>query len=712
MITMISSKLNAPVSTETASRNYFVKKVNRYGIKQKRIAFFSFTDCTFNIETVEQKNLKTFQIKQIKKFIQKGSNSTVVIDFYKEVNAKKLTLVFFSDEEMTEFLGIAQKLQYSLRESKFQAKQSVIFTQDVSNMKDSRKFTWLDNSITNKTTSKNQDQTFVYNVLQSSLMSHEKRYLIFDRIAQEISLSNRQEKVLRKMPVSSLSLRYYKNNPLCVELFSSKQSLELIFPSVYMKYHFASHFFLAKDPGKLQSGPDISSFRARVYVTSWNIGQKAEPTQATLDKLLGSSDGYGIVAMGFQECSRSKFNLWLKALNSYHEQRGRLLLSYISMWDMFLLVYIDMAWIPSISDVQTQKKATGVANIMGNKGGLLLSFRLEDTSFCFVSCHLAARGSRLLVRNQNAKDLLALRPSSEQIEFAVEFDYVFWLGDFNYRIEEDFYRAIEIVAERNFSMLWDQDQMVRQKNANTMYATFQEGLLEFKPTYRLIKDRDEWSNKREQTPSWTDRVIYKAHLPIELLKYQGIDDCYGSDHRPVFACFNTQVRLWYIPEFLPTLNDQVKLGIIEFQHLEVLYHDETSATHGMVSFHSKYLETQPKSSQVAINSERVLIFEADKLPVLSFIFANPEFLKNIRMILSLHLVVVDGETSVGGNTSLSLREVVEFIQKSYRVDENVSFNTNKAVEFEKEIELNSRVVGRIRASWTYNICSREEQYRY
>jgi len=47
--------------------------------------------------------------------------------------------------------------------------------------------------------------------------------------------------------------------------------------------------------------------------------------------------------------------------------------------------------------------------------------------------------------------------------------------------------------------------------------------LNFEPTYRMETHNSAYSNKREQSPSWTDRILYKsiAHLEDEftLKKY-------------------------------------------------------------------------------------------------------------------------------------------------------------------------------------------------
>ncbi len=55
---------------------------------------------------------------------------------------------------------------------------------------------------------------------------------------------------------------------------------------------------------------------------------------------------------------------------------------------------------------------------------------------------------------------------------------------------------------------------------------FQEGELNFRPTYRRNRDTNEgWSRKKDQAPSWCDRILYKLKTgrKIEVLKYQGIE---------------------------------------------------------------------------------------------------------------------------------------------------------------------------------------------
>jgi alpha-D-ribose 1-methylphosphonate 5-triphosphate synthase subunit PhnG len=42
---------------------------------------------------------------------------------------------------------------------------------------------------------------------------------------------------------------------------------------------------------------------------------------------------------------------------------------------------------------------TGLRGMSGNKGGIGIRFQLHDTTFCFMTCHLAAGQSNVVERN-------------------------------------------------------------------------------------------------------------------------------------------------------------------------------------------------------------------------------------------------------------------------------------------------------------------------
>lgn len=117
-------------------------------------------------------------------------------------------------------------------------------------------------------------------------------------------------------------------------------------------------------------------------------------------------------------------------------------------------------------------------------------------------------------------------------------DYVFWCGDFNYRINIPNEETKELIRQQNWDALIAGDQLVEQKNAGQVYQEknllyqwnmsffslflilyffifqvfrgFIEGKLDFAPTYKYdLFSEDYDTSEKCRTPAWTDRVLWK-----------------------------------------------------------------------------------------------------------------------------------------------------------------------------------------------------------
>jgi len=114
---------------------------------------------------------------------------------------------------------------------------------------------------------------------------------------------------------------------------------------------------------------------------------------------------------------------------------------------MCLCIFIKKSYINYVKNLEVISKPTGIANIIGNKGGVMISFRIHETSFCFISCHLAARQSNEQLRKANYHDLIkSMRLGVKELESCFQFDYIFWMGDFNFRID----RILILLKFENF----------------------------------------------------------------------------------------------------------------------------------------------------------------------------------------------------------------------------------------------------------------------
>ena len=57
---------------------------------------------------------------------------------------------------------------------------------------------------------------------------------------------------------------------------------------------------------------------------------------------------------------------------------------------LHLIIFANKRVAPFIYEIQHDFKATGIANMVGNKGGVAITISISNKSYLFVSCHLAS----------------------------------------------------------------------------------------------------------------------------------------------------------------------------------------------------------------------------------------------------------------------------------------------------------------------------------
>lgn len=83
---------------------------------------------------------------------------------------------------------------------------------------------------------------------------------------------------------------------------------------------------------------------------------------------------YDIIAIGMQEV---KAPSWIEKFqtifNAFHTT-----LCTITMWRMTLCVFIRKNLLRLVKNVEACEKPTGIAHIIGNKGGVMISFKVHE----------------------------------------------------------------------------------------------------------------------------------------------------------------------------------------------------------------------------------------------------------------------------------------------------------------------------------------------
>ena len=229
------------------------------------------------------------------------------------------------------------------------------------------------------------------------------------------------------------------------------------------------------------------------------------------------------------------------------------LVTYQQLVGVCLYVFVRPEHAPHIRDVAVDLVKTGMGGATGNKGTVAIRFRYHSTSLCFVCSHFAAGQSAITDRNNDYNEAIK-RISFPLGRTLLSHDYVFWCGDFNYRINMARGDVKATIEAKDWDTLQSADQLTIEKEAGNVFQGFNEGQLTFAPTYKYdLFSEDYDTSEKCRVPAWTDRILWRRRNPdpaqgqTKPLTSPGSAHWYGraelkqSDHRPVFGVFDIEV---------------------------------------------------------------------------------------------------------------------------------------------------------------------------
>ena len=93
-----------------------------------------------------------------------------------------------------------------------------------------------------------------------------------------------------------------------------------------------------------------------------------------------------------------------------------------------------------------------------------------------------------------------------------------------------------LIKSNKFDALKANEQLTLSIQSGEFPAGFNEGEIEFAPTYKIKNNSDEYSTKR--IPGWCDRILYKSkNNVLTQHSYDSVNTIKTSDHRAVFSQF-------------------------------------------------------------------------------------------------------------------------------------------------------------------------------
>ncbi|XP_008423697.1 phosphatidylinositol 3,4,5-trisphosphate 5-phosphatase 2A [Poecilia reticulata] len=447
------------------------------------------------------------------------------------------------------------------------------------------------------------------------------------------------------------------------------QRKDFIFASAKKREAFCQLLQLMKNKHSNQDEPDMIS----IFIGTWNMGSVPSPKSVaswvlcrglgkTLDEITVTIP-HDLYVFGSQEnsvCDRE----WVESLRAVLKEQTELDYKPIAvqtLWSIKLAVLVKPEHENRISHVGMSSVKTGIANTLGNKGAVGVSFMFNGTSFGFVNCHLTSGNEKIARRNQNYLDILRLLSLGDKqlssFDISLRFTHLFWLGDLNYRLDMDIQEILNYINRKEFEPLLKVDQLNLEREKNKVFLRFAEEEISFPPTYRYergSRDTYVWQKQkatgmRTNVPSWCDRILWKSYPETHIVcnSYGCTDDIVTSDHSPVFGTFEVGVTSQFVSKKgLPKSSEQ---AYIEFESIEAIV-KTASRTKFFIEFYSTCLEEFKKSyendSQSSDNVNFLRVGWSNKqLTTLKPLLSEIEYLQDQHLLLTVKSV--DGYESYG-----------------------------------------------------------------
>nr|XP_057929529.1 phosphatidylinositol 3,4,5-trisphosphate 5-phosphatase 1 [Doryrhamphus excisus]XP_057929530.1 phosphatidylinositol 3,4,5-trisphosphate 5-phosphatase 1 [Doryrhamphus excisus]XP_057929531.1 phosphatidylinositol 3,4,5-trisphosphate 5-phosphatase 1 [Doryrhamphus excisus]XP_057929532.1 phosphatidylinositol 3,4,5-trisphosphate 5-phosphatase 1 [Doryrhamphus excisus] len=386
---------------------------------------------------------------------------------------------------------------------------------------------------------------------------------------------------------------------------------EFVFDNAKKREGFCQLLQQMKNKHSEKPEPDMIT----VFVGTWNMGN-ASPPHNTNSWFQCKGQGktqddtadhipHDIYVIGTQEDPLGERE-WVDTVKSVLRNITNISFKQVAihtLWNTRIVVLAKPEHENRISHVFSDSVKTGIANTLGNKGAVGVSFMFNGTSFGFVNSHLTSGSEKKLRRNQNYLNILRFLNLGDKkvnpFDITHRFTHLFWLGDLNYRLDLPNTEAEYIVSkikQQQYQELLCRDQLTMERNDQKVFLHFAEEEITFAPTYRFERyTRDKYAYTKAKAtgtkynlPSWCDRILWKSYPLVHVVcqAYGCTNDIMTSDHSPVFASFEVGVASQFVSKRDP---DNAPQGGIQIMNCKATLLTK-SKTKFFIEYHSSCLE--------------------------------------------------------------------------------------------------------------------------
>uniref|UniRef100_A0AAY4ERF6 Inositol polyphosphate-related phosphatase domain-containing protein n=2 Tax=Denticeps clupeoides TaxID=299321 RepID=A0AAY4ERF6_9TELE len=453
--------------------------------------------------------------------------------------------------------------------------------------------------------------------------------------------------------------------------------------------------------GKRASKPKQDRFR--LHMVTWNVATAEPPDNVSSLLRLQSPKTTDLYVIGLQEVKAAPLKFvadlafedsWSHLFMNTLAPLGYIKVSSIRMQGLLLLFFSRLEHIPFIRDIQVSYTRTGIYGYWGNKGGVSIRLSFYGHMLCFLNCHLAAHMIYAKVRVEEFEHILGVQAySSQKCPHILDHKVVFWFGDLNFRIADHGMHFVRTcINNEQFHLLWPKDQLIMMKKETSSLQEFQEGPLDFQPTYKFDLNSDSYDSRVQKTwlgyngkkrkPAWTDRILWrvkpKASPPpdddddddddsneegLQWMKQQALakeeedfplkitQDAYTShteygisDHKPVVGLFQLELKKMHdTPLVRVCAEGEWSSDFDAVVNYTILQPFPSSAWDwiglykvGFKSMTDYVTYTWVKDDQVSLSDELVQVYVSkDEIPLLGGDFLLCYYSSNLQCILGI-----------------------------------------------------------------------------
>ncbi|XP_022623348.1 inositol polyphosphate 5-phosphatase K-like isoform X1 [Seriola dumerili] len=327
----------------------------------------------------------------------------------------------------------------------------------------------------------------------------------------------------------------------------------------------------------------------RLHIVTWNVATVDPAGDLTSLLHLNSPKSPDLYVIGLQEVYSRPLRFvsdivfddpWSHVFMSILAPRKYIKVSSIRMQGLLLLFFSKLEHVPFIRDIQATYTRTGIFGYWGNKGGVSIHLSFYGHMLCFLNCHLAAHMKYATERVDEFERIMDTQTfECKKAPRIVDHRLVFWFGDLNFRIQDHGMHFVRsCINNQTYNLLWSKDQLLMMKKKEQLLQEFDEGPLDFQPTYKFDLNSDTYDsrlyrtwfgfNGKKRKPAWTDRILWRLRskattadeqeentvdakqleedeeYPLKIRQdlYTSNMEYSISDHKPVIGIFTLELR--------------------------------------------------------------------------------------------------------------------------------------------------------------------------